>query len=208
MDYISLLTGSLIAVSAPPSGDKTVTLGGESIRLPVARPQIEFVGEVNSVPSIEPQNEIFMFDPKRSIFSEKQIPSSIDDAVAAMQIALPRDYRLALLAQYGWSPQGQVAASARTDLRSNDLSQFLYDKWAYSHPKSRLAKEFRCLVSWEGDISAFELLIVERTRQDLRDEENLEPISRSAAATYRAAAMSAWVASRACERLVKKGWFP
>lgn len=178
------------------------------IRLSAARPRIDMPGPYNRPEVIEPQNEVILSESDGTIFGEKGIPSSVEAAVRSMQKALPREYRLGLLARYGWTRDGQQASIRRTDLRSVDLSRFLYSRWAYSHPKARLAKEWRCLVGFEGDISAFELLIAAQARHELWEEERLKPVSPLAGNLYYSAVMSAGVALQACERLVQLGWSP
>lgn len=205
---VSHLAALLIAVVGFNGVAEAGVQSSGTIRLPVGRLQIEVVGQYNSSEPIEAKNEVLLSDPDGAIFGKRGIPTSVEDAVAGMQKALPREYQLALLAHLGLTYNGQQAKIARTDLRSDDLSQFLYDRWAYAHPRSRLAKEFRCLVSFEGDISVFKLLIAEKARQELGDEESIKYVSRLAQTTYWAAAQSAGVALRACEGLVRLGWSP
>lgn len=196
----AFLAGAALVAAAPASAEPGLT------RVPVAPPRIVIVMEDEPEPvwrerPVRPEDEILLRG-----FDDGPPPADLMAGVDRLRAALPPDYLAALMRRHGYVERGarRPPRPPRRALREYDLARFLFDRWVFAAPGTRLAREFACLSWGEFSIETFLTLLTEAEMG--RSEAWRHPRSRRIFRLTVLAAANARIAWGRCVDLVGRGW--
>lgn len=202
--------GLLLSLLSEPG----MATGPVTIRVPVAPPSLTIVEEgepepVWTEPAVEPHNEIQLTDATGHSFDHGGPPRDALAAINILRSALPPDYLEMLMQDFGYERTSQgngSVRSGRTDLREYDLAHFLFDRWVFSAPDSRLAREFFCLSPGERSIGPFlTLLAYAEAHSGTGEIYRRRPVL-DGYRLARGSVQNARTAWARCRDLVERGW--